>query len=121
MCPSGALVVERVEQRQRPRGLVEAGEPRKALECGSDARQPAPGQEPRVGVGDLDRLGPHRLVRRQILARDHTVALGHELEQGFRDRAAVDARRALVGDQLERVDEPRLLEPLARTQQSPLG
>ena len=64
---------------ERARGLVEAGEPRKARRASrSDARQPAAGQEPRAGVGDLDGLGPDRLVRRQILARDHTVALGHE-------------------------------------------
>jgi hypothetical protein len=115
--PAGAVSVECGEERQRPFRLVQPGERRDSLERRGHFGQTTAGEERRADVGNLDRICPHRLVRLQVVASDHPAAVADELEQGFGDRSPVDARGALLGDQLERPDEPRLLQPLFRPEQ----
>ena len=81
------------------------------------SREPGTREEARPGERDLDGLAPRRAVRREILAGDDAAALVAERQQSLRDRARVDAVRALVAQQLERTHEPGLLEELPVAQE----
>ena len=116
VCPSPrSPVVERGEQRRRAAGRIEAGK-RLADPCEPGSRQHAPVREAR-----LDGSRPLGPVGAEVGRGQHAVALGDQVEQRRGDRSRVDGARALVADQLERGDEPRLVEQIALAEQSPGG
>ena len=57
---------------------------------------------------------PDRAVPGKVLLCDHEPV---HAEERLRDRAAVDARGALLGKCFQRLHHPRLYEELARLQQ----
>ena len=73
----------------------------------------------RARVPDLDWLGPAGFISVEVGLGDKAAALLHQLEEGLCERALVDAARALVGEELDGADEPRLLQPVARAEELP--
>ena len=78
-------------------------------------------QHPAPRVGDVHRLRPRRLVALQVGCDERAASLGDEAEQRLGDRPAVDARRPLVAQELERGDEPRLDERVALGEEPSAG
>ena len=101
---------EDVDERQHPLGLVETlqmGETRDRL---GHARQTSARRDAPRAVGDLHRIVPARLVRREVCRSEQSAALRRECKQLFRERASVERRR--IGGQLvEHAGQPGLLEP----------
>jgi len=105
--------VEGVEEDECPLGLRATAENRHALERERNPCEAGAGEEAGAGVGRLNGLRPRRLVLTEIPSGDESPAFLEQLDQRRRDRAPVHARSTLLGQELERTDEPRLLEQLA--------
>ncbi len=109
--------VERCDEREQPLGGRQGAQARQPGERGGDAGEAAAREEAQAEPARLDRLAPRGRVRGEVGASEQAAAFVGEGEQRLADRARVDARRALLGERLERGDEPGLFEPLACPQQ----
>ena len=96
--------------RRRGSGASVSGQP----------RQTAPGRDAQSQVARLHRLVPAGAVGGQVLAGDQAVPLGHQGEEGLRERAVVERPAALLGEHLERAGEVGLDEQVAGLEQRPV-
>ena len=72
-------------------------------------------------VGDLDWLGPPRLIELQVGSGDRTTALLQQLDERPRNGASGDTRGALFGQRLKSSDEARQVDDIAGLEQLPIA
>ena len=116
-----AAFVGRLERGdEREDALLRRTVPRARGSRGSssgNAREPASRRDAAPAVRHEHRFAPARPVVAKLVRRQHDAV---DREQRLGEGAAVDARRALLGQRLEAVDEPRLLEELAGREHPPV-
>ncbi len=105
------LVLERLEQRIGAAGRIER--------ASVSGMPDSPARVRTLRPANAHSTGSDQATAYDARSRggDCALAVCHQLEQGRRDRARVDRRRALVANELQRRDEPRLPKQVALDEQ----
>jgi hypothetical protein len=105
--------LERLDQGENTVGGAKTGEPGETRQELRDARQAGTRGDPPAHVLDESGVAPERAIAREVVGGEHDTV---ETQEPLGERTAVHARRALVGERLDRLDEAGLVQHLARAE-----